>query len=206
MESVRQTLFYVLDQHPQAVFLVGAGLIGVGLLWMLVLLFSILRKAIVPILMVLLGTLILVGPWFLVQMGWLRDTRPRERVVGSETVLTITGAEFDYSELIKRADLDVLQMANPNVTDQTLEYLRNSKHLRKLDLSGTKITDQGLAVLATLPLKSLYLQRTAITDEGFRKHLMPMESLLELNLRSTGVRKETGDEWEKAKQGRLLIQ
>lgn len=207
MEPVRQFLFTAVNEYPQAVFFTGLGLVVVGLIWILVLLFSMFRRAIWPMLALVAGLVILVGPWVLALNGWLKDTRPRERIVGVNTVVTLTGAKVDYGEYLKdRSDIDVLKMANPDVTDETLQYLTGCKHLTALDVKDTAITDAGLATLATLPLKSLEIQRTAITDQGFRQHLMPMETLLELNLSKTKVEKTTGDEWEKAKKGRRLIQ
>jgi len=207
MEPVRQFLFTAVNDYPQAVFFTGLGLVVVGLIWILVLLFSMFRRAIWPMLAIVVGLVILVGPWVLALNGWLKDTRPRERVVGVNTVVTLTGAKVDYGEYLKdRSDIDELFMANADVTDPTLTSLGPLKHLTKLDLAGSAISDAGLAALTDLPLKSLYLQRTGITDQGFRQHLMPMETLMELNLSKTRVEKATGDEWEKAKKGRRLIQ
>ena len=68
----------------------------------------------------------------------------------------------------------VLQMANPDVTDDTLDYLSGMAQLRELDLNDTAVTDAGLAKLARLgTLQSLRLKDTAITDAGFRDTVLP---------------------------------
>jgi YHS domain-containing protein/uncharacterized membrane protein len=59
-----------------------------------------------------------------------------------------------------------------------------------LDLAGTKVTDDGLATLSTMPnLTRLHLQRTAITDEGL-VHLEKLAKLTYLNLYGTKVTDE----------------
>jgi len=206
MESVRQTIYTLVDQYPQAVFFTGLGLILLGLIWLAFLFFSIIRKAIWPMLLVTLGTTILVGPWVLSYTGWLKDTRPRERIVGGETVLTVTGTEFDYAALKNRGDLDILQMANKDVTDRTLEYLSHCKNLHTLDLNNTGITDAGLRAVSMLPIRKLLLTNTAVTDQGVRQYLTPMDSLMELDLLGTKVSKEAGKEWKTAKPKRMLLQ
>jgi hypothetical protein len=97
-------------------------------------------------------------------------------------------------------------MANPDVTDQTLEYLTGDRRLRELDLNDTQITDHGLAVLAVLPaLEILRLKGTKITDEGFRKELGTKESLRQLDLRNTAVTAESAKLWKDAKKGRRVL-
>jgi hypothetical protein len=69
--------------------------------------------------------------------------------------------DFDYAALTSRRDTAVLQMANEDLTDHTLQYLKGMTHLHSLDVSGTQITDEGLRVLAELPrLRELRLART----------------------------------------------
>jgi hypothetical protein len=97
-----------------------------------------------------------------------------------------------------RHEAAVVQMANDDVADQTLEYLRGMDHLYSLDLNGTGITDQGLEILAGLPaLRELRLARTRITDEGFKKFLADKESLLKLDLTGTAIKGKTKRDWKK---------
>lgn len=112
----------------------------------------------------------------------------------------------DYAaKLNGREDLVGLQMANPEVTDDTLLLLAGMKHLRELDLNDTAITDRGLETLAKLPaLESLRLRKTAITDAGFRTHLMGHPKLKKLELTGTKVKGQTKREWKKV-DGRELL-
>ena len=133
----------------------------------------------------------------------------REKQVDGERHLTLTGSEDkDGSDLKLKQDVVVLQMANrPDVTDQSLESLKNMKVLRELDLSGTQITDAGLIILKELPaLASLHLARTKITDKGFRTALFEKESLMQLDVRGTGVSHKTIQAWREAKPGRRFMQ
>jgi hypothetical protein len=78
--------------------------------------------------------------------------------------------------------------------------------LRELDLNDTKITDAGLAKLAKIgTLEALRLKNTAITDEGFREHLLPLAGLRELDLRGTKVTGATAREWRAAKPDRRVL-
>jgi hypothetical protein len=135
------------------------------------------------------------------------DHGPREKIVNGELHITLTGWDgTDYSFLQKKTQAVVLQMANPNVTDATLEYLKRMDNLRELELNDSAVTDEGLAVLAELPrLEELRLARTRITDAGFRKHLFARESLLKLDLTGTAVKGKTKRDWKKVRSGREYL-
>jgi hypothetical protein len=126
---------------------------------------------------------------------------PFEQIVDGELRITLTGlTDYDYAKLGSRRDVAVLQMANADVDDRTLEHLRGLDRLRNLDLGDTKITDAGLRTVAALPaLAELRLNRTAITDEGFKQHLAAKESLLKLDLTGTAVTGKTKRDWKKQK-------
>lgn len=126
---------------------------------------------------------------------------PYEQVVDGEFRVTLTGIkDFKYGEYRLRPDVAVLQMANADVDDRTLEMLKGLTKLRSLDVSDTQITDAGLARIVELPaLTDLRVARTKITDEGFQKHLMPKESLLRLDLTGTEVKGKTKRDWKKLK-------
>lgn len=136
------------------------------------------------------------------------DLGPLERMVDGEMHITLTGwDQDDYSVLKDKKDVVVLQMANADVTDDTLKFLKGMNNLKKLDLSHTKITDNGLKYLKGLPsLEFLYLKNTAITVDGFKEYLMPMTTLRGLDLTGTAVSRETSQEWKKAKSGRVVLQ
>jgi hypothetical protein len=168
------------------------------------------RKALVPLLVLLLGVAVAATP--VAVNRFYRpdvDLGPRESRVGGELHITLTGWEpgdRDYSVLRARPDTVVLQMANPDVTDRTLENLRGLKKLRSLDLSNTQVTDDGLPVLKELPsLEVLFLNGTRVTDAGLRAGVFPIASLRELSVRNTAVTKKARDEWRAARQGRKVV-
>ena len=125
---------------------------------------------------------------------------PLDKIVAGERHLTLTGwDQHDYSVIAMRPDTIVLQMANADVTDETLQYIKGMSRLRELDLNNSQITDAGLAVITELPeLRDLRLARTKITDEGFHKHLMEKKSLMSLELTGTAVASKTVREWKAA--------
>lgn len=125
---------------------------------------------------------------------------------GSVHLILTKQVGVDYpAKLSGRSDLVGLQMANPEVNDDTLLLLAGMTRLRELDLNDTAITDRGLEVLAKLPaLESLRLRRTAITDAGLRAHLMGHPKLKRLELTGTKVKGQTKREWKKV-EGRELL-
>jgi hypothetical protein len=157
-----------------------------------------------PIWIMLIGGVVGAAPYAVnyVQQH-LIDLGPRDKIIDGERHLTLTGWDKkDYSVLLARPDTIVLQMANPDVTDATLDYLKPMTQLRELDLNDTMITDAGLAKMADKPLIILRLRNTTITDAGFREHLLKLESLMELDLRGTRVEPATFREWKKLKSNR----
>jgi hypothetical protein len=217
METLAMYLFYA-----------GTALTVLGLLWLLIaafrhriwwglaslfvlplFLFAVLhrRKALWPVVVLLLGVATTGAAVSLAAYAVSVDLGPREKQVDGEVHLTLTGWDgTDYSVLRARPQTVVLQLANPDVTDQTLEYLRPMTRLRELDLSGTQVTDAGLAVLRGLPnLQDLRLRNTKVTDAGFQEYLAPLESLQRLDLRGTGVSAETAKAWREAKNGRRVM-
>jgi Leucine-rich repeat (LRR) protein len=80
-----------------------------------------------------------------------------------------------------------LNLSRARVTDEGLAHLKGLAELRTLRLEGAPITDAGLAQLAGLSsLRSLSLKRTAVTDEGLA-HLRGLSGLRHLNLSGTGI-------------------
>lgn len=127
--------------------------------------------------------------------------KPYEQIVDGQLRITLTGLEnFDYATLRDRPAVVVLQMANADVDDKTLEHLKGLEKLAELDLNGSKVTDAGLPTLAALPqLKTLRLARTKITDEGFKTHLSSKPTLVRIDLTSTEVKGKTKRDWKKQK-------
>lgn len=164
------------------------------------------RKGIPPLLLLSLSLLIAATPALYTLFVPL-DLKPRDKLVEGQRHLTLTGSDHhDYAVLKLNRDVVVLQMANPDVTDQTIESLRGMTALQELDLNDTQLTDAGLQVLKDLPaLLDLRLARTKITDQGFQKALFSKSSLMKLDLRGTQVNRETVQAWRAAKPGRRAL-
>ncbi len=95
----------------------------------------------------------------------------------------------DYSILQIRTDTAVLEIANANVTDATLELLLPFKKLKELTLNDSAVTDAGLSTLRQLPaLQRLRLARTKITSEGLTEFLAtPPEGLIEIDVSGNSI-------------------
>ena len=219
--TTETTLFYIA--------LVGVVLAILGLLWLIVnafevriawglavfifpplgLLFALRhrRPATWPVILMAVGALVGAAPIAYNKLVPI-DLGPRATIVEGERHITLTGwDQHDYSVLKAQPEVVVLQMANPDVTDETLDELSDLARLRELDLSGTQVGDAGLARLEKLTaLESLRLKDTRITEEGFLKWLSNREALKQLDLRGTKVTRESGKAWRTAKPGRRLMQ
>lgn len=136
------------------------------------------------------------------------DLGPRRSVVDGETHLTLTGWDrSDYSVLRQTPDVVVLQMANADVTDETLRLLENCPQLKELDVSDSQVTDAGLSALAGVPtLEILRLKNCRITDAGFNQYLLPHPGLLRLELTGTQVTADAVREWRRANPERRAMQ
>jgi hypothetical protein len=165
------------------------------------------RRLGLPLLVGSVGLAAIVGPAIYTRAILEVDLGPRERWVDGELHLTLTGWDGDsYAFLERRPETVVLQMANGDVTDATLEYLRGKKLLRELDLNDAQITDDGLERLADLQsIEVLRLRGTNITDAGFRQYLMPRERLRQVDLRQTAVEPESIDQWRALATGRRAL-
>jgi hypothetical protein len=167
-----------------------------------------LRRTWGPLLVLLLGTAVIAAPHGIkyYQREYV-DLGERLRDVEGEQHVTLTGWDrHDYGLLQRLPDTVVLQMANPDVTDETLEYLQGMSRLQELDLNDTQVTDAGLKRIAQLPkLQRLRLRNTPITDAGFRDSLMPLERLRNVDVTGTAVKGSTLREWKKAQTGREYL-
>lgn len=218
-----------MDRLYEYLFLGGLALAAIGWLWLVVVAFrtrrwwgwlilivppaAVLfitrnwRTARAPLGVILAGLLISSSPAIYTRVAPI-DLGPRLTIVDGETHITLTGwDQQDYSVLRQWPDVVVLQMANPDVTDQTLALLKSCPRLRELDVSGSQATDVGLEVLASLPqLEVLRLKNCRITDAGFREHLLPHPGLLRLELSGTLVTPEAVREWRQANPQRRAMQ
>jgi hypothetical protein len=164
-----------------------------------------------PLRLLLAGILVTASPFAytqLVEPTILRHFRPPYVAeVNGEVHVTLTGIpNYDYARLSRFQDAAVLQMANLDVTDETLKLLRGFTQLKELDLNDTAITDAGLAELQHCPrLETLRLKHTRITDAGFRAYLLDRDSLQEIDVRETEVKSRTLRDWKMQKDGRKFL-
>jgi len=135
------------------------------------------------------------------------DLGPLDTIVEGERHLTLTGwDQTDYSILARCPDVVVLQMANGDVTNETLGYLSKMKQLRRLDISHSQVDDTGLEIVTNMPaLEELLLQNCKVTDAGFEKWLAPHEKLNKLNLIGTEVTADSVRDWRKADRSRKAM-
>ena len=166
------------------------------------------RQVLGPLLLMFVGAAIAVTPYVMTHhvMPHLRQF-PWEKTVNGELHVTLTGlADFNYETLKDRKNIAVLQMANADVSDQTLDNLRGMETIYEIDLTNSKVTDAGLETLKSLPkLKTLRIRKTAITDEGFLQNLAASEVLIEIDARDTDIKSSTLRKWKGAKDGRKFL-
>lgn len=84
-----------------------------------------------------------------------------------------------------------LVLTKTDVTDDGIKYLRGM-NLQTLDLSLTKVTDKGLAVMSEFNfprLKEISLERTHVTNDGLM-HLANFKNLEWVSIAGTKVTKE----------------
>ena len=196
-----------MDTYALYVNLTGLAVIAVGCLGLVFRAFRHWRKGLLPLGLIGLG-LVITGFPPVYRLLVPIDLGPLEKLVEGERHITLTGWDRkDYALLGSKHDVVVLQMANPDVTDQTLENLKGMSTLKELDLDNTQVTDAGLKVLKDLPaLKVLRLKNTKISNQGFQDALAGKDTLMQLDLRGTQVSRETVQTWQKAKGGRRAMQ
>jgi hypothetical protein len=134
------------------------------------------------------------------------DLGPLVRQVEGEKHITLTGwNRSDYSALSAHPDVVVLQMANPDIDDATLEIVARLTNLRELDLTNTKVGDAGLAKLASLNrLRMLKLRGTSASDVAVDGVLAKLPELTMLDARQTQVTAEGAGRWKQSKPGRKI--
>ncbi|QEH35880.1 hypothetical protein OJF2_44370 [Aquisphaera giovannonii] len=196
----------MMDNYAIYFNLSGLALVLVGCIGLVSRAFRNWRKGLAPLGLIALGLALIAFP-AIFRLVVPIDLGPRERIVDGRRHITLTGWDrTDYGWLGSKRDVAVLQMANPDVTDETLQGLRGMDRLTELDISNTAVTDAGLAVLKDLPaLATLRLKNTRVTDAGFKSSLAGKESLMQLDLSKTEVSKEAVDEWKKARAGRRAL-
>jgi hypothetical protein len=185
--------------------ILGAGVLVavVGLVWLILRWLPILRQMIVtglrPILVLLLGIGIAAAP-IIINRFAPTDDRPKVNLTRLGDI-TLTGkAGLDYAKELGGQTYTIVQMANNDVTDATLELLKPMANLQTLDLSDTQVTDAGLKTLHGLTeLRVLRLTRTKVSEVGVKELLAALPNLTEIDLRFTTVPTAVVREWKNAK-------
>lgn len=85
-----------------------------------------------------------------------------EKLILNETGVTETG----FSQLYRLQSLTNLGLSGMNFTNAGFSIIRGFSQLKTLDISDSNAPDRALRDLAHLPLQSLDLSGTDITDEG----------------------------------------
>lgn len=161
-----------------------------------------------PLALMVLGAILIVGSitWNAYQAHAVTFAE-REKIVDGQLHITLTGwNKDDYSLLSRKRDVYLLQMANEDVTNDTLWLLVGFPKLEVLDIADANIDDAGLEILATLPrLRVLYLSRTNVSDEGFTRSLADKPQLMEVTATGTKIRSKTLRDWKKANPERKFV-
>jgi len=209
------------EQYATLAFVVGLVLIAIGIVWLIIRAFrhsplrglgcALFPPALIPfayrqrqtlkipLRILALGALLAGGA---LAAGRLHGRFPplgeREKMVDGERHLTLTGWDRkDYALLQEKTDTTVLQMANIDVNDQTVEYLKDFSRLRELDLNTSQLTDKGLSRVAALPrLEILRIRATRVSDEGFQRFLFNKPTLHQLDARETAISAKSLREWK----------
>jgi len=196
------------EQVGVVLILAGLGMATAGLLWSLARGLAVAfgrrqaRRLLVPL--ALLGGGLVVGAVpFAAQTVYLRlvGLGERERVIDGARAVTLTGWDRDdYSILATKTDVAILEMGNPDVTDQTLELLADHAALRELTLNDSDVSDVGLATLARLPaLETLRIARTRVTPEGLRRFLdAPPPNLRQIDVSGNSIPTAILRQWKNA--------
>lgn len=126
------------------------------------------------------GTRTLQGHGFdeLVRSGVMRNLRELEA--------SSTGfGYFGLRNLNKLAALEVLRVADAQISDQTLPAIGQCRNLRELDLRKNPVGDAGLQHVSRLQqLESLWLAECGVSDTGLN-HLRGLKSLKYIDLTGT---------------------
>jgi hypothetical protein len=125
----------------------------------------------------------------------------RERVIGGERALNLTGWDREGYRILKaRPDVVILEMGNKDVTDDTLAMLSDLPKLKELTLNDSSITDAGLARLAQMQhLESLRIARTQVTADGVRAFLAaPPPRLRQIDVSGNDIPTSILRQWKNA--------
>ena len=117
----------MMENYAHIIYLSGLGVIVLGCVGLVIRAFRHWRKGLLPLGMIALGLAITAFPSAYTLLAPI-DLGPRDELVDGERHLTLTGWDRkDYGFLASKPDTVVLQMANPDVTDQTLDLFERDE-------------------------------------------------------------------------------
>lgn len=114
--------------------------------------------------------------------GWFNEQ-------ASALVISGPADGFDLSVLSRLSALQALSLVDCNISETNSEWIEDLDQLTFLSLAGSRFPDAMLDPVSRLPLTSLDLGKTDVTDSGIR-HLAGMKSLERLVLTETGITDE----------------
>lgn len=94
--------------------------------------------------------------------------------------------DMDASALRALPSLESVGLAHSGVSDLALDIISHHAMISDIDLSDTKISDDGLRKLVALPLRIVRLSDTRIGDTGAR-HLSEIKTVEILNINGTKI-------------------
>ena len=195
----------------------GTAAVAIGLLWLLIVAFrtGFLKKALLPVFVVLLGAgmALSIPIYNRLYPTPVQTTGAEEKKTNSEGVveerLTLTGAaREEYAKLKGGKKYAVVQWANKDVTDEDAAVLKEMAPLREIDLNDTVITDKTVEILMELKnLEVVRVERTAATISAVEKLPAALPKLRELYVRGIVGAKDSAalKTWKEADKTRKLI-
>lgn len=193
---------------------VGGALFVIGQLWLLVVALrtGFIKKALLPVLVVVVGVGVAV---FVPVSNIIHPPKVQDTAQVFGDGITITGAKkSELGVVMNHKGWKTIQAANRteqplDLTDDDLIGLQGMTELEFINLNGNPVTDVTLERLVALPkLTKVYIARTKITPDGIKKHIFdnPDTKVTEIDISDLNVPGKVARDWENAKKGRRVSQ
>jgi Leucine-rich repeat (LRR) protein len=140
------------------------------------------------------------------QIAELKDRKAIDKQLAELTSVTLMNGSITDNPLKQllpqMKGLETLVLNFSNISNASLEAIKDNRNIRDLRLVSTKVTNDGLANLKSFDkLEKLYLNGTSVSDAGLQ-NLSGLKNLKELDLQRTGV---TGDGLSNLKNTNLEV-
>lgn len=188
---------------------VGGALLALGLIWLLVVAIrtGFLKKAIVPVLLVVVGV---AAAGFIPVYNRLYPPPVQTTAQVFGDGITVTGAKAEEFEKVKaHKGWKTIQAANAGLTDADAAAFDGMAELQFLDLNDNPVTDATLERLVKLPkLTKLFVARSKITADGVKKHVLENADckVTEIDLTGLNVPGKAVRDWKTADKSRKANQ